>query len=237
MRGEEITHRGDSAGDVRRYAALGAALLCFVALAAAWHFGPLAQWMNSSTLAVAGERIETLPLAPVVIIAVYLVAGFLVVPINILIAATILVFGPLHGMFYAYCGVLLSTALTYAAARRLGVLLPASFNARRVEPLRAYIAQRGWPAVFIVRVLPVAPFTVINTLAGASRIPLRPFLIGTALGMAPGIAGLAFFADRVIEAIAHPSPLGVATVAGLVLIVCALVVLARRFVAARWRQR
>jgi len=216
-----------------RYVVPALAVVSLLALAAAWHFGPLAQWMNISVLAATGERIAALPLAPVVLIAAYLVAGFLVVPINVLIAATILVFGPLHGLLYAYCGVLLSTALTYAAAQRLGILLPASFDTPRVEALRAYIAKRGWPAVFVVRVLPVAPFTVINTIAGASRIPLRPFLVGTALGVAPGIAGLAFFADRLIDAIAHPSPLRLALVVALVLIVCGLALLARRFSSAR----
>jgi phospholipase D1/2 len=215
----------------RRYLVPAVASVCLLLLAAAWRFGPLAHWLNVSALTAAGERIAALPFASVVVIAAYLIAGLLVIPVNILIAATMLVFGPLHGMLYAYCGVLLSTTLTYALAHRLGALLPASFSARRVEPLRAYITKRGWPAVFVVRVLPVAPFTVINTIAGASRIPLRTFLIGTALGMAPGIAGIAFFTDRVIAAIAHPSLPGLALVATLVLIACGLAVLARRFAA------
>jgi uncharacterized membrane protein YdjX (TVP38/TMEM64 family) len=234
-----VTRSRDDGGPARtasttfggRHAVPLLAFLCLAALTAAWHYGPLAHWLDLARLAAAGARIAALPGAPAVVIGVYVAAGFVAVPINILIAATMLVFGPLHGMLYAYCGVLVSTALTYAAARRLGMLLPASFTARRVEPLRACIARRGWPAVFVVRVLPVAPFTVINTIAGASRIPLRTFLVGTALGMAPGIAGMAFFAESILDAIRHPTPAALMVLAAIGVVLFVLVALARRLAA------
>ena len=38
-----------------------------------------------------------------------------------------------------------------------------------------------------VRLVPVAPFTIVNLLAGAGHVRFRDFMIGTAVGMTPGI--------------------------------------------------
>ena len=52
--------------------------------------------------------------------------------------------------------------------------------------------------------MPVAPFTVINLVAGASHIRFRDFALGTLLGMAPGVLALTVFSDQVVAAIASP---------------------------------
>ena len=45
-------------------------------------------------------------------------------------------------------------------------------------------------SVVLVRLLPVAPFSVVNMVAGAMGVPATTSLAGTASGMAPGIATL-----------------------------------------------
>jgi len=57
----------------------------------------------------------------------------------------------------------------------------------------------------LVRLLPIAPFSIINLVAGASPVSLRNFVLGTGLGMLPGIAIMATFVGRVEEAIREPS--------------------------------
>jgi uncharacterized membrane protein YdjX (TVP38/TMEM64 family) len=59
-------------------------------------------------------------------------------------------------------------------------------------------------AVAVVRNLPIAPFTIVNVVAGASRIKLRDFLLGTAIGMAPGILAIMLFTDRLLNAVRDP---------------------------------
>ena len=66
------------------------------------------------------------------------------------------------------------------------------------------IAKRGILAVVVIRMLPVAPFTVVNIVAGASQISLRDFLVGTLLGMAPGICATVLFVDGVTDAVRSP---------------------------------
>lgn len=83
-----------------------------------------------------------------------------------------------------------------------------------------------------VRVLPVAPFTVVNLVAGASHIRLRDFALGTVLGMAPGIAAVSVFADRLLAALHEPST---ATLVGLAVVVAAIV--AGAVAVRRWIRR
>jgi uncharacterized membrane protein YdjX (TVP38/TMEM64 family) len=55
--------------------------------------------------------------------------------------------------------------------------------------------------VVAVRIVPVAPFAVLNLFAGASHVSLRDFLIGTLIGMTPGILALAVFAEGLLSLI------------------------------------
>jgi uncharacterized membrane protein YdjX (TVP38/TMEM64 family) len=67
----------------------------------------------------------------------------------------------------------------------------------------------------------VAPFTIVNLIAGASHIELKDYLIGTAVGMLPGILAITIFADRLLQSIQNPDwiniLIAVVLAAGLVL--------------------
>jgi len=67
------------------------------------------------------------------------------------------------------------------------------------------LAQRGLLAVIAVRMVPVAPFAIVNMIAGASHIRLQDLLLGTLLGMTPGTLAMAVFVDQIIEAMKRPS--------------------------------
>ena len=75
----------------------------------------------------------------------------------------------------------------------------------RISRLSVRVARRGVIAMIIVRTLPLAPYGVVNIVAGASHIRWRDYLIGTAIGMLPGIFLTTTFADHLVMAIRHPS--------------------------------
>ena len=52
--------------------------------------------------------------------------------------------------------------------------------------MRERIVGHGFIAVAIVRIVPIAPYSVVGFMAGAARIHRGDYLIGTALGMLPG---------------------------------------------------
>jgi uncharacterized membrane protein YdjX (TVP38/TMEM64 family) len=61
--------------------------------------------------------------------------------------------------------------------------------------------------VAAIRLLPVAPFTIVNLVLGAARIKLWHFAIGTAVGLTPGLLALSIFGDRLGEALRRPDAL------------------------------
>ena len=163
------------------------ALLMLGLLAAAWRWSPLSDWMNVNALVDAVRAFGQGPTGSLVMLGGFLVGGVLAVPITVLIVVTILAFGPLVGAPSALAGALLSAVTVFGLGRALGRYRVQRFAGRRVAHLSRRIAQRGFWAILIVRLLPVAPFSMVNLVAGATSLSLRDFMLGTALGMSPGI--------------------------------------------------
>ena len=53
-----------------------------------------------------------------------------------------------------------------------------------------------------LRLIPIAPFTIVNLVAGISGVRLRDFLVGTLIGMGPGILLICLSVDRARAALA-----------------------------------
>jgi uncharacterized membrane protein YdjX (TVP38/TMEM64 family) len=80
------------------------------------------------------------------------------------------------------------------------------------------IVGKGIVAVAMIRMVPIAPFTLVNVLAGASQLRLSDFLVGTILGMAPGIITMAALGAQIADFARNASwsnavPLGLTIVA------------------------
>jgi uncharacterized membrane protein YdjX (TVP38/TMEM64 family) len=174
-----------------------AAVLVVAALGAAWRWTPLAEWLDMETVTAVGRTIRSLPLSPLLVIAAYVAGGLVVLPVTLLIAATGIVFGPVLGALYAWLGAIASAAVLYVIGRWLGRDALRRYGGERVNRVSNRLAREGLMAVALVRMLPVAPFSIVNVVAGASRIRARDFLLGTALGMAPGIVATVAIVDGV----------------------------------------
>ncbi len=211
---EEQPHAGE------RLTFLALLLVGIAMLAAAWRWGPLAAWINRDALAQAATWMQDSAAAPLWILGAYIVASVTAVPITLLIVATALVFGPIAAFVYALCGSLAGAAVGFGIGQALGRQTTRRVAGARLNRLSRRLGQSGVLAVLAVRVIPVAPFTVVNFVAGASHIRLRDFLIGTMLGMTPGIAAVSVFSDRLLAVLHDPSPTAIATLA----IVAALIV-------------
>src|SRR5206468_3631838 len=153
----------------------------------------------------------------------YVLAGLLVVPVMLVITVTGIVFGPLVGGIYALAGAMLSGIVTYTIGRKLGRETVRRVAGKRLNAITRGLAKRGLLTMILVRVVPVAPFSIVNVVAGASHIGWRDFIVGTALGMLPGIIATVVFVDRLIDVVRHPGP---KTIALLTLIAVGLIGLA-----------
>jgi phospholipase D1/2 len=202
-----------SKGIPRRLIGLGIFALILAAMALAWRFTPLGKWINLTTLTKLARDIDDMPFTPIAVIGFYAIAGLLI-PVTLLIAVTGIVFGPLYGALYAIVGSVASAVLTYLVGKWIGRDTVHRYLGERVNRLSQRIAKQGILAMAIIRVLPIAPFTVVNLIAGASHIGLRDYMLGTLLGMSPGIVLTVTFVHRLAAAVRNPSPATFAILAG-----------------------
>jgi phospholipase D1/2 len=197
------------------------ALLLLVCLAGIWQWTPLRDQLDILAMAAYLEEFAKGPTAPLVTIAAFLIGGVLVIPVLILIAVTVLAFGPWWGFLYALIGMTLSALLTFLIGRLLGRKLMDHLSGSRVYRVSRAFAAKGILAVVMLRLLPVAPFSIVNAVAGASHIRAKDFLVGTVIGEMPGLLGFALFIDQVTETFRNPGPGSfglLAAIAGVILL-------------------
>ncbi|WP_260294004.1 VTT domain-containing protein [Sedimenticola hydrogenitrophicus] len=188
----------------RRLLLIGLVLGGLLALAAAWRWTPLGDWLDLETLKQTAKLVKDNPFTPLIVMAIFLLGGLIAIPITLLIVITLITFGSWTGLAYALLGTELSAVLGYLVGAFLGREVVRRFAGASINRISRRLAQHGLLAVITVRVIPVAPFTVINLVAGASHISFRDYLLGTLLGMTPGIIAIALFADRLIAAVRKP---------------------------------
>ena len=186
---------------LRAFALLILALLCF---AAAWRWTPLGGWIDWKSLASAGELLRGNHAAPFIVLSAYIVASLLMFPVTVMIVATAFSFGPSNGFFYSLIGCFSSAILTYGIGRALGRDAVSRLSGSRVNRLSRRLAEHGIVTVVTMRIIPIAPFTVVNMFAGASHIRFQDFVFGTILGMTPGIAAITLFEHQLERAVKEP---------------------------------
>ena len=209
------------------------ALLALAAIAAAWRWTPLRDSIALGSLIDIARNLDDSPIAPLAILAAYVVAGLLVIPVTALIVATGVVFGPLLGGVYAMSGALLSAAVTYFIGRRLGRNTVRHLAGSRLNRITRRLAKKGLLAIIAVRLLPIAPFSVVNAVAGASHIGFAKFVLGTAIGLAPGITITMLFVDRVTAVVTDPGLGTFLTLGAFIAMIVTVAVLVHRRFAAR----
>ena len=81
----------------------------------------------------------------------------------------------------------------------------------------------------LLRLMPVAPFSVVNLVAGASAIRFRDFILGSAIGMLPGVALMTLFGDRLGAWLRRPDLGNLAILVAVTVAVVALAIVLRRW--------
>ncbi|MEW6443095.1 MAG: VTT domain-containing protein [bacterium] len=199
---EEIAREDGAQPRRRGWVWLALVLVAASGLAALWQFGPVADAEGAVRMV---SRFKESPLAPLYVTGAYVIGSLVLFPITLLIIGTAAVFEPAPACAYALAGSLAGALTGYSVGITAGRKLVKRLAGKRVSGLRRRIAERGLTAVAVSHLVPVAPFTIVNLLAGASRIRMRDFLLGTLLGMVPGIVYLTFFTGWVIGFADEPS--------------------------------
>jgi uncharacterized membrane protein YdjX (TVP38/TMEM64 family) len=140
------------------------------------------------------------PWAPLMAIGGFTLLAFLGAPQFVLIAAAVVAFGPTLGFLYSWLGTEVSSLVGFWLGRRFGARLLRDYGGKGVRQFTDLVGRNGFFASLIVRLVPSAPFIVINMAAGVTPMRWWAFAAGTAIGIVPKIAATAFFGHTVVSA-------------------------------------
>ncbi len=126
--------------------------------------------------------------APLLFIAVYVVACVLFVPGSLITLGGGALFGWWWGTVYVFAGALGGATVSFL----LGRFVARDWVTRRLESqprfraLDQAVGREGWKIVLLTRLSPGFPFTLLNYAYGVTRVSLRDYVFASAVGMLPG---------------------------------------------------
>lgn len=197
-----MTNRNDSKSDVfwsakRKMLLFFGLLLTLLGLAVYWQ----AFWQGGlqelpAKLDHIREQATRVPIWGVLLTIT--MASIIAIPLGAIIVAGSVIFGPWLGGLYVVTGALLGALLSFLAGASLGRQVVEELCGPRLKQISERLGERGLLSVIIIRLLPIAPFAIVNMFAGATHIRVRDFALGSFLGMLPGVAILGVGVDQLL---------------------------------------
>lgn len=165
-------------------------------------------------------------LGPLVLVIVYALATLALLPGTPFTLASGLLFGPVLGSVTALVGATLGASLAFGLGRVVGREAVEQLAGRRVEALDRLLTERGLLAVLLVRLVPLFPFNLVNLISGVTALRVRDYVLGTAVGIVPGVVLLAAMGGTIED---PTSPAFLTAAGGFVLLTVVAALAARRF--------
>ncbi|MFN3583159.1 TVP38/TMEM64 family protein [Phenylobacterium sp.] len=170
---------------------------------------------------------------PVAVLA-FAALAFVGVPQFMLIAAAVVAFGAWTGFAYSWIGTMVSALIGFYLGRVAGARTLKTFSGEGLRQFMELVGRNGFFASLIVRLVPSAPFIVVNMAAGVTPMRARDFTVGTALGIVPKIALTAFAGNSVVQVMRGQGGAGhILLLAGIAALWLAIGWWARRWLKAR----
>ncbi|MBU4435500.1 MAG: TVP38/TMEM64 family protein [Alphaproteobacteria bacterium] len=186
--------------DARAWRTVAVSFVLFGGVGIVFLFGAQFLGFNGETTVEHWLGATSGPWALPAAVGAFALMAFLGVPQFVLIAAAVVAFGPWTGFFYSWVGTLVSSLVGFWMGRAFGAKVLRDFAGDGVAKFMRLIGKNGFLASLIVRLVPSAPFIVVNMAAGVTPMRLLDFAGGTALGIVPKIALTAFAGNSIVQA-------------------------------------
>lgn len=184
---------GTPASDLSRAAAVVRLVLLVFVLAT---IGLVAVRTGPDVAAIRSFVADTGWIGPGVYVVAYAVLTVALVPGTVLTLSGGLLFGVAGGIALTMIGATLGAVLSFLVARRAGRAAVDRLAGGRVARVDDWLAARGLVAVLTLRLVPLVPFNVANYAAGVTALRVRDYVVGTALGIVPGVVVYTVLAAR-----------------------------------------
>jgi len=210
-----------------------AIVVVVAALAAAWRYTPLSEYITAERITGWARAIRGWSWAPLVVMFLYTPAAFVMFPRPVLTLLTVIAFGPWLGFAYGMTGIIGSALATYYVGRLLPEKTLQRLAGDKLDDVIRALRRRGLMAMLAVRIIPVAPFAVEGFIAGAVPIKLWEYTLGTFLGMLPGVLATSVFGGQLTAALEDPSTINWWIVGGVIVAMVALTWYVKRWFASQ----
>jgi phospholipase D1/2 len=179
----------------------------------AWRWTPLREAIDFETVIRWQQSLKDYPAALLWVVGAYVVGGLVLFPVTILNVATVITFGPIVGNAYALSGWLFSASISFVIGRKIGSEALQKIAGYGRNRILRQAGQHGFVTVLGTRILPVAPFTIVNLIVGASTIRFQDFILASLVGRIPGIVTLTLFGVQLENFLRRPDGQSLALVA------------------------
>jgi uncharacterized membrane protein YdjX (TVP38/TMEM64 family) len=152
------------------------------------------------------KKIARTPAALLFAVGLYTLGGTFFVPVTAMTAAAVVAFGPIKGVTIAYAGSLLSGMAGWGAGRYIGRERLKNKFGNKARTVMDKIKGSNIAGVALIRVVPLAPYSLVNMVFGAAGVSLVSFLAGTVIGLAPGKLAVALTGHGIIKMFENPTP-------------------------------
>jgi len=127
------------------------------------------------------------PLAPLIFIALSIIATLLLIPGTCLVIAGGLLFGPVWGTFYNVIAAVIGSTFSFLIARYFARTWAECKARGKIKGLMHTIERESWQFVAITRLIPITPYNILNYTLGLTRMSVTTFSIASAIFMLPGV--------------------------------------------------
>jgi phospholipase D1/2 len=184
---------------------------------------------NDTTWQAWLDPIRHHPLLPVFILSGFLLASTLFISVWLCIAQTALLLPPWPALAMSMLGAVSAATLFYGLGRWVA---SKAVQQRLPTHVHQRLQNLELEGMLLIRLVPILPFTLVNLACGSFEVPLHRFVLGTVIGMLPGMVVFCLLGPEAIDVIRHPTPMRV-----VVAVAAAVALVAMVYGVRVWAQR
>lgn len=203
--------------------------MVLAALTALWQLTPLSQLLDADRITVWAEEFADQWWGPLVTVLAYTPAVITMFPRSPITLFAVIAFGPWLGFLYAMLGAELAAGLTFMAGKQLDRNTVRRIAGARLNDMIQVLRRRGLLAITALRLVPLAPFSVESAVAGAVGVNAWHFMLGSAIGILPGVLASTIFGDQLHDALKDPATINYWLLAAVIVVMAAATLAVRRW--------